>query len=142
MRFFNLLSILVLPIFVLPGCKEPQPVGQVEDSAPEDAGEVEMEQVKAEAGVGKQGQIIGDKEGFLRTPVKALFKVKQQAEFLKVEYALNLYEAEHGYKPKTEEEFMKKIVEFNNIKLPELPEGQKYVWDAEQGELMVERPKS
>jgi hypothetical protein len=119
------------------GCKEPKPP----ESADADAVPVELERVKAEAGVGKQGQIIGDKEGFLRTPVKAYFSARQQIQFLKVQQALNLYEAEHGFKPKSHEEFMSKIIEFNLIELPELPAGQSYIWDPERGELLVERPQ-
>ena len=137
MRF--LLSCLVVLLLFSTGCKEPEgaPVAEAEPQ-----GEVEMERVKAEAGVGKQGQIIGDKQGFLRTPAKALFTAKQKIAFLKVEHALNLYDAEHGFKPKTEEEFMEKVIKFNNIELPVLPEGQIYVWDGEAGELLVEKPKS
>lgn len=144
MRNSKLLSLLlVASLLIFSGClAEPVPVTEEGGAAAGEAGPQEMEQVKAEAGVGKQGQIIGDKEGVLVTPVKALFKVKQQAAFLKVDYALKLYDAEHGYKPKTEEEFMAKIIEFNKIELPELPEGQKYFWDPEAGELMVERPRS
>lgn len=121
------------------GCKAPEDPA-VAEAAPE--GEVEMERVKAEAGVGKQGQVIGEKQGFLRTPAKALFTAKQKIAFMSIQHAVNLYDAEHGFKPKTEEEFMTKIIEFNGIELPELPEGQKYVWDPDAGELMVEKPKS
>ena len=39
------------------------------------------------------------------------------------------------------EEFMEKIVQANNIRLPELPEGHRYLYDPTTNELMVERPK-
>ncbi len=134
----NLLCLLMITLLAaLTGCKEPQPV----ESTNPKSEPLEVERVKAEAGVGKQGQIIGDKEGILRTPVKAYFNASQKVQFLKVQQALNLYEAEHGFKPKTEEEFMSRIIEFNRIELPELPEGQSYVWDSEVGELLVERPQ-
>ena len=99
MRFIGA-TLAVLLMFGL-GCKPPEDtsVAQQDPDAP-----VETELVKAEAGVGKQGQVIGNKDGFLRTPAKAFFKAKQQLEFLKVQHALNLYDAEHGFKPKTEEE--------------------------------------
>ncbi len=132
------LNVLFL-VLMFVGCKPPEDPNAV---ANQDDGPVEMERVKAEAGVGKQGQVIGDKEGFLRTPAKALFTAKQKIAFMSVEHALNLYKAEHDAVPKTHDEFMDKIVKFNNIQLPELPEGQKYIWDPEQGELMVEKPKS
>ena len=137
MRF--LLSCLVVLLVFSTGCKEPEGA-PVADAEPQ--GEVEMERVKAEAGVGKQGQIIGDKQGFLRTPAKALFTSKQKLAFMSIQHAVNLYDAEHGFKPKTHEEFMDKIIDFNGIELPELPEGQTYVWDGEAGELLVEKPKS
>ena len=136
MRSFLLLLIAML---ILTGCKPPKPPGSAVAQEP---GEVEMERVKAEAGVGKQGQIIGDKEGFLRTPAKALFTAKQKLAFLKVEHALNLYDGLNGHKPKTHEVFMKDVIEFNKIDLPELPEGQVYIWDPESAELLVEKPKS
>jgi hypothetical protein len=119
------------------GCKPP-----TEMSSGNEKETVEMERVTAEAGVGKQGQIIGDDEGFLLTPAKAFFKTKQRVVFeIQIPHALELYRAEHESLPKSHDEFMEKIVEFNNIKLPELPEGQVYVWDVERGELMVDRPK-
>lgn len=119
------------------GCKPPEDPNAVAE-AKEASGETER--VKAEAGVGKQGQIIGNKDGFLRTPAKAFFSAKQKIAFLQVKQALQLYDAQHGFKPKTHDEFMDKIIKFNNIKLPELPEGQSYIWDPEAGELMVEKP--
>ena len=136
MRFASI-AVLGLVTICFVGCKPPEDPNAV---AEVEADSGETERVKAEAGVGKQGQVIGNKEGFLRTPVKALFVAKQRVAFLKVEQALNLYNAEHGFKPKTHEEFMEKIIKPNNIELPELPEGQTYVWDPEAGELMVEKP--
>lgn len=120
------------------GCADP--VAPAAENQTDDA-PVEMERVKAEAGVGKQGQVIGDKEGILRTPAKALFTAKQKIAFMKVEHALNLYEGLEGHKPKSHEEFMEKVIKFNNIELPELPEGQTYVWDPDESQLLVEKPK-
>ena len=140
-RILFVVSLTFVAMTLLSGCKEPPPK-VVEGEVQKDPDVVETERVKAEAGVGKQGQIIGDKEGIFRTPVKGYFKAKQQIVFLSVEHALNLYEGAEGHKPKTHEEFMSKIIEFNRIQLPELPEGHTYVWDPEAGELLVERPKS
>ena len=135
------LSISIFALLLLciaTGCQEPEPpVSNVANDGPP-----EIERVVAEAGVGKQGQVIGEKEGFLRTPAKALFSAKQKIAFMSVEHAVNLYEGLEGHKPKTHEEFMEKVVKFNNIQLPELPEGHIYVWDPDKGQLMVERPKA
>ena len=39
------------------------------------------------------------------------------------------------------EEFMEKIVTFNQIELPALPPGHRYVHDPKSERLMVERPQ-
>ena len=130
-------SLVCATLILSLGCKPPHDP----NAAIKAEGPVETELVKAEAGVGKEGQVIGDKEGFLRTPAKALFMTKQRIVFMAIDKALQLYETEHETHPKTQEEFMEKIVKFNKIKLPELPEGQKYGWDGEKGELLVEKPK-
>ena len=46
----------------------------------------------------------------------------------------------HGHFPKTPEDFTRDIIEFNQIELPELPAGHRYLYDAQSGELQVERP--
>ena len=134
---------LVLTAFVVSvaaiGCKPPHETKPVIDVQPV---EVETEMVTAEAGVGKDGQKLKGKEGVMITPIKALLNTKQRVAFeFKVAPALRLYEAEKGHPPKTHEEFMSKIIEFNRIDLPELPAGHEYVYDPEKGELMVKRPK-
>jgi hypothetical protein len=50
-----------------------------------------------------------------------------------------MYKGLNGSNPKTHDEFMSKIIQENNIQLPELPPGDKYVYDPEKGELMVEK---
>lgn len=99
-----------------------------------------MERVVAEAGVGKAGRSLDEHEGIIVTPVKALFSTKERLTFeVQLKQAMDLYEAQFG-KPKSHEEFMSQVVEANGIRLPALPEGHKYVYDPQQGELMVERP--
>ncbi len=101
------------------------------------------ERVKAEVGVGKKGRRL-EKEGLftpLTVPAIAFFRVEQRVVFeIQIPHALNLYRATNGDFPKTEEIFMKEIVRANNIDLPELPLGHKYVYEAKTGQLMVERP--
>jgi hypothetical protein len=98
--------------------------------------------VPAQAGVGRSStNLSGIGEGFVKTPVKVYFKTKERIAFeIAIPHALDLYNATNGYYPKSEEEFMEQIIKFNNIELPELPEGHKYVYDVEHHELMVEQP--
>jgi hypothetical protein len=54
-----------------------------------------------------------------------------------ITHAMQLYEATNGHYPETYEEFMKEIIEANNIALPKLPEYQKYAYDEKEHKLIV-----
>jgi hypothetical protein len=99
------------------------------------------EPVVAEAGVGKQGQSLRGETGpgtILSAPVLALFHTKQKIAFeIQIPHALNLYEALEGRKPASHAEFMTKIIQANQIQLPELPEGQEYRYHPDDGQLWV-----
>ena len=57
-----------------------------------------------------------------------------------IPHAIALYKATNGYSPKTHEEFMKEIIQSNNIKLPELKDGYRYEYNPEKAELEVVYP--
>ncbi len=99
----------------------------------------EGQYVKADVGVGQKGSSL--QPGFLTTPVYVYFRSKEHMAFrIQVPQALQLFEAEHGRKPQSHEEFWREIIEKNNIQLPRLPPGHRYVYDPQRGELMVEVP--
>jgi hypothetical protein len=59
---------------------------------------------------------------------------------MNVKHAIDLYEAEHGEKPKTYDEFMEVIIKKgkpDGIQLPMLPYYQEYGYDPEKKELVV-----
>jgi hypothetical protein len=88
-------------------------------------------------GIGRKGRNYGS--GPVATPIRALFSTKERLVFdVQIPNALNIYKAINGNFPKTHEEFMKEIIKANGIKLPELPEGHKYVYDPETHKLMNE----
>ena len=95
---------------------------------------------KADVGVGRATQRMDRHgEGFVATPAKALFRAKEKIVFqIQIPHALNLYRAEKGRLPASHEEFMKEIIEANNIALPALPEGRVYRYRPDKGELWVE----
>jgi len=110
--------------------------------AAQPSAEPATERVKAEKGVGIKGRSLDQHEGLLVTPAKAFFSAKERIAFeIEVPHALNLYKATEGSGPKSHEEFMEKIVQFNRIKLPQLPPDAKYVYDVVTEQLMVERPR-
>lgn len=79
--------------------------------------------------------------GLITTPVRVYFRVQERLIFeVQIPHAMQLFEAENGYKPRSHEEFMEKIIKANNLELPDLPPGHRYVYDPQQGELMVEHP--
>jgi hypothetical protein len=99
------------------------------------------ETVEAKAGVAKQGRSLDNESGIVVEPVKQLFAFKEKSVFdFQIKPALDLYKATNGKGPQTHEEFMEQIIKANNLQLPELPAGQRYVYDPATEMLMVERP--
>jgi hypothetical protein len=95
---------------------------------------------KAEVGVGVRGDRI-ESGGIYTTPAKAYFTVRERLTFLQVEQALQFFRGAEGRAPQSNDEFMQKVIQANQIQLPELPPGSRYVWDPQKGELMVERQR-
>lgn len=126
-----------------PPAAQPSPTGQAAQIPvpPAAAPSVAPERRKAEVGVGAQGQGYGT--GAVATPIKALFNTKQRLVFeVEIPKAMQLYKAMNDNRaPKTHAQFMKDIIEDNHINLPALPPGQRYVYDPEKEELMVEKEK-
>jgi hypothetical protein len=102
----------------------------------------ETVQVKAERGVGVKGHY--DETGMVRvitTPVASLFAARERMAFdVSIPQALNLFKAQEGRPPKSNEEFMERIIKENNIALPKLPEKHRYIYDPKTEQLMVEKP--
>jgi hypothetical protein len=89
--------------------------------------------------VGKQGQGYGG--GIYTEPIRQRFRIEQRLIFDQIKHALELHKGlNDGRAPATHEEFMEQIIAANQIQLPELPDGQRYVYDPATEELLVERP--
>ena len=96
-------------------------------------------QEKAGVGAGQQGRGYGG--GLVTTPVAAYFAARERVAFeIQIPHALDLYKATEGHAPKTHEEFMRDIITANHIRLPTLPAGHRYVYDAKSEQLTVEHP--
>jgi len=141
-------------VAVLCGCSEPPPQvppGQSPSGSGRPAGDTGMVpppppppppaqppvRKKAEVGVGKKGHY--GRSGPVTTPIAAKFRVEERLVFdVQIPQAMQLFKASEGRAPKSHEEFFKRIIRENNIKLPELPVGDRYVYDPQKEELMVE----
>jgi hypothetical protein len=86
---------------------------------------------------GIAGKGIG--KGILATPTGTFLRIADRPVFLNIQHAMDLYKAEHGALPKTHEDFMRDIIEANNVKLPELPDDSHYLYLPDKEELMIER---
>jgi len=95
---------------------------------------------KAQAGVGKQGRDYGGGAVMapVTVPVKTYFQARDRITFLQVDDGMRLYKATNGFAPKTHEEFMQKIIKEGQIKLPDLPPGDRYIYIPAKEELCVE----
>lgn len=148
--------VLGLILVLIAGCdaqskhKQPPKPNESKGSAAQKAADLagsvqapKMERIKAETGVGKQGQRLENPDlvQSIITPARALFRTRQRVVFdIQIPQAMQLYKALNGKSPETHDEFMQQIIKANRIQLPKLPEGQRYVYDPEKKELMVERP--
>lgn len=95
------------------------------------------ETTPAAAGVGKKGQGYGG--GLVSEPARQYFRIRERVVFqVQIPQALNAYKAIHGKPPQTHDEFMAAIIKENDIQLPDLQPGKKYLFDSEKGELMIQ----
>ncbi len=123
-----------------PGAKAPggpaPSAARTDFGAPAPEGSVIRE--KADVGAGRKGHYS---KGFITTPLSTFWRTQEMVAYRTVvPHALDLYKASHGHFPKTQEEFVREILTPNQVQLPELPQGHRYYYDPEKGELLVERP--
>jgi hypothetical protein len=104
-------------------------------------GERKAASVAGPAGVGIGAQGKGYGAGIVTTPVATLFTVKETIAFkIQIPQAMKFFEAQNNRKPNSNDEFMEKIIKDNQITLPELPAGEKYIYDPQAGQLMYTHP--
>lgn len=95
--------------------------------------------VVADTGVGKKGDYG---PGLVTTPVSVYWRSQESVAFrVQIPHAMQLYKATYGQAPQSHEEFMQKIVKENSISLPQLKPGERYLYDPQTEQLLVERPR-
>ena len=100
------------------------------------------QQEVAGVGSGIKGRSLDDPGvvKMIAEPARAYFTMREKLIFDNMDHALQLYKASEGEGPKTHEEFMEKIINANQIKLPRLAPGSRYVYNPMTEKLLVERP--
>ncbi|TVS14730.1 MAG: hypothetical protein EA424_18445 [Planctomycetaceae bacterium] len=129
---------------IAPPEAEPLAIPDATPAAPEpsETASPDAQRIKADVGVGAKGRGLDKFQGgVLVTPAKAYFTLRERAIFqVQIPQAMQMYQALHGTAPESHDQFMKEIIQANQIQLPELPAEQRYVYDPQAKELMVERP--
>ncbi len=126
----------VAPMDLMSGPQGVQPARPSQPAPPPNAN---LE--KAQAGVGKQGRNYGGGAIMapVTVPVATYFQARDRITFdIRVADGMRLYKATNGTAPKTHEEFMEKIIKEGQIKLPDLPPGDRYIYVPAREELCVE----
>jgi hypothetical protein len=82
-----------------------------------------------------KGRRSRDAGGYLGAAAGARFHAEYQMLINNAKHANQLYWAEHGDWPQSNEEFMEKIIEFNKLVLPELEPHHEYIYVPEQAEV-------
>jgi hypothetical protein len=114
----------------------------IQQAPPVPPADAQTERVKAQAGVGIKGRSLDEYEGVVVTPVKSYFAAKERIVFeIQFPSQYQLYKAMEDKVPKDFDDLKAKVLDPYQIKLPELPMGHRYIWDAATEQLMVERPK-
>jgi hypothetical protein len=99
-----------------------------------------MTMEKADVGAGAKGHYD---PGVIATPVSTYFRAQERIMFsIQIPEFMRAYKFEHDFKgPKSNEEYMEKIIKKNNVHLPDLPPGHSYYYDPKTEELMVIKPR-
>ncbi|HEV8001687.1 MAG TPA: hypothetical protein VGP63_17510 [Planctomycetaceae bacterium] len=89
----------------------------------------------------KAKQVVSDSKVHITDPIlgplEAYGPIMETIHVNYVKHAIDLFHAEEDRYPKDHEEFMRRIIKANQIKLPVLPGGAKYAYDVENHVLRV-----
>ncbi|MDR2344905.1 MAG: hypothetical protein LBE18_02460 [Planctomycetaceae bacterium] len=100
--------------------------------------------VKAEVGAGAKGHYGGEKSVMapILVPLGTYWRASEMTTYnIQIPKAMQLYKATHENKaPETHDEFMEEIIKKENIKLPQLPSGCRYIYDPADEQLKIAKP--
>jgi hypothetical protein len=85
------------------------------------------------------GKRVQAGEGYLGGVLRAPARIENRLTLLNMQKALDFYKATNGYYPRSHDDFMREIVQANQIQLPTLQPGERYVYDPQDAKLYVER---
>jgi hypothetical protein len=113
------------------------PVGGQSKPAPQPTYE------QAKVGAGAQGRDYGGGTvgKLITTPIQTYWAGRSKIAFdIQVPMIVRDYKMFHDDKAPTHEEFMKMVPQYN-LELPQLPPGERYIFDPQSAQLLVEHPQ-
>ena len=135
------------------GCSNPEDALSRPKAGPPEPARVQATQEQATQVQATQVQATQEKEegasdggiaDIVLIPLKTYKKVKTNLNEIQITHQMKNFETINGRKPKDFPEYKKKILDPLRITLPELPQGDRYVYRPEEGssgELMVQSTK-
>jgi len=89
----------------------------------------------------KKGAVVASQKITAKDPItlpgNAYVTAIGRTSIMSIEHAMNLYQATNDRYPANHDEFMKEIIQANNIALPKLPFYQEYVYDEKAHKLLI-----
>ena len=120
----------------------PEPPPQVKESVPSEDNTEMVQAGRGMTGRGNYGTPTANNAMELITvPVATLFQMRERTFLLGIQNAMKIYQAEHNRKPASHAEYMREVIQKNNITMPQLPAGQEFIYDPRDGELKIRKPK-
>lgn len=127
----------ILFCFIVGGCTDVQ--------TPKTAGEGSLAKPKTTQNIGEfdadSGNEVADTDVKITNPItgalEAYGPLKQQISGLAITQAVELFRATEGRYPKDYDEFMSRVIQANQIRLPEPGKGLQYQYDVENHQLLV-----
>lgn len=132
-RITSGVSLTGLTLLGLVGCMDQTPPPRPQPAAPVEVKEFDPKEGKQ---IVKPKAVVTDP---ITGPLEILRVQKINLPTLAIEHALNLFNASEGRYPNSLDEFMTRIVRENNIKLPQLPQGQEFEYDVANHKLVIVR---
>lgn len=128
-----------------PGTQPPMPGNVGQPTQPPLTAPQTTELVKAGKGVGQAGRSLDQNSGvagIIVEPARVYFAAKERILFEdQIPKQVQLDKLQNNDKvPQTWDEFKARILDPCQIRLPELPPNQRYIWDPKEELLKVERP--
>lgn len=127
-------ELILCSLLLAIGCADSTPSSQTKLKKPQEPGKVtEFDPNSGMVEVDHKQKITDPITG----PLAALQNAKIDIPQLAIQHALDLFNAAEGRYPNSFEEFMTRVIQENQIRLPQLPPGMEFQYDVQNHKLLI-----